>query len=184
VWLTVDCLRTLTERRSLKNSSTAAGVHIHGNSGPRREPRVVAPRSRRQPDGAGRTSTRCIWPDPTVPAAETAGALRELVTEGKIGHVGVSNHNAAQMAEFSATLPVETLEPPYHPFRREIEDGELPYCRAHNIGPLAYGLLTGTLSTHTAFAAMIGAAQAGYSVAALSSSGFGAPAAGPSPAGM
>jgi aryl-alcohol dehydrogenase-like predicted oxidoreductase len=98
------------------------------------------------------------WPDPTVPAAETAGALRELVIEGKISHVGVSNYNAWQMAEFSATLPVETLQPPYHLFRREIEDSELPYCRAHDIGvlvygPLAHGLLTGTLSTRTAFAA-------------------------------
>jgi aryl-alcohol dehydrogenase-like predicted oxidoreductase len=97
------------------------------------------------------------WPDPVVPAAETAGALRELIAEGKIGHVGVSNYNAAQMAEFSATLPVETLQPPYHLFRREIEDEVLPYCRAHNIGvlvygPLAHGLLTGTLSAHTAFA--------------------------------
>lgn len=98
------------------------------------------------------------WPDPVVPAAETAGALRELIAEGKIGHVGVSNYNAAQMAQFSATLPVETLQPPYHLFRREIEDEVLPYCRAHNIGvlvygPLAHGLLTGTLSAHTAFAA-------------------------------
>jgi aryl-alcohol dehydrogenase-like predicted oxidoreductase len=98
------------------------------------------------------------WPDPTVPAAETAGALREVVSDGKIGHVGVPNYNAVQMAEFSATLPVETLQPPYHLFRREIEDGELPYCRAHNIGvlvygPLAHGLLTGTVSTHAAFAA-------------------------------
>jgi aryl-alcohol dehydrogenase-like predicted oxidoreductase len=97
------------------------------------------------------------WPDPTVPAAETAGALRDLVAEGKIGHVGVSNYNAAQMAEFSATLPVETLQPPYHLFRREIEGEVLPYCRAHNVGvlvygPLAHGLLTGTLSAHTAFA--------------------------------
>ena len=33
------------------------------------------------------------WPDPTVPAAETAGALRDLITTGKIGHVGVSNYN-------------------------------------------------------------------------------------------
>jgi aryl-alcohol dehydrogenase-like predicted oxidoreductase len=98
------------------------------------------------------------WPDPNVPAAETAGALRDLVTEGKIGHVGVSNYNTAQMSEFSATLAVETLQPPYHLFRREIEDEVLPYCRAHNIGvlvygPLAHGLLTGTLTTDTAFAA-------------------------------
>ena len=97
------------------------------------------------------------WPDPAVPAAETAGALRELIAEGKIGHVGVSNYSAAQMAEFSATLPVETIQPPYHLFRREIEDDVLPYCREHDIGvlvygPLAHGLLTGTLSAHTAFA--------------------------------
>jgi aryl-alcohol dehydrogenase-like predicted oxidoreductase len=96
------------------------------------------------------------WPDVTVPPAETAGALDELITEGKIGHVGVSNYNSAQMAEFSATLPVETLQPPYHLFRREIEDEVLPYCDANNIGvlvygPLAHGLLTGTLSVHTAF---------------------------------
>lgn len=97
------------------------------------------------------------WPDPTVPAAETAGALRELITEGKVRHVGVSNYDVTQMAEFSVTLPVETLQPPYHLFRREIEDDVLPYCRAHDIGvlvygPLAHGLLTGTLSVHTEFA--------------------------------
>jgi aryl-alcohol dehydrogenase-like predicted oxidoreductase len=96
------------------------------------------------------------WPDPTVPAAETAGALSDLITEGKIGHVGVSNYSSAQMAEFSATLPVEALQPPYHLFRREIEDEVLPYCVNNNIGvlvygPLAHGLLTGTMSVHTAF---------------------------------
>jgi aryl-alcohol dehydrogenase-like predicted oxidoreductase len=96
------------------------------------------------------------WPDPKVPAAETAGALRDLITEGKIGHVGVSNYNTAQMQEFSATVAVETLQPPYHLFRREIEDEILPYCRAQDIGvlvygPLAHGLLTGTLNGHNRF---------------------------------
>jgi aryl-alcohol dehydrogenase-like predicted oxidoreductase len=96
------------------------------------------------------------WPDPAVPAAETAGALRDLIAEGKIRHAGVSNYSSAQMAEFSAALPVETLQPPYHLFRREIEDEVLPYCLDNNIGvmvygPLAHGLLTGTLSVHTAF---------------------------------
>ena len=98
------------------------------------------------------------WPDPKVPAAETAGVLGELVAEGKIGHVGVSNYSAAQMAAFAETLPVETLQPPYHLFRRDIEASALPYTRAHNIGvlvygPLAHGLLTGTLTEDTAFAA-------------------------------
>jgi aryl-alcohol dehydrogenase-like predicted oxidoreductase len=97
------------------------------------------------------------WPDPKVPAAETAGALRELVAEGKIAHVGVSNYGAVEMAEFAATLPVETVQPPYHLFRRrEIEHDVLPYARAHDVGvlvygPLAHGLLTGTMTEDTAF---------------------------------
>jgi len=98
------------------------------------------------------------WPDPKVPLAETAGALSELVAEGKISHVGVSNYDTAQLTEFAATLPVETLQPPYHLFRRGIEQDVLPYSREHNIGvlvygPLAHGLLTGTMSEHTTFAA-------------------------------
>lgn len=97
------------------------------------------------------------WPDGGVPVAETAGALGELVAEGKIGHVGVSNYDAAQMAEFAATLPVETLQPPYHLFRRDIEHQVLPYTSEHNIGvlvygPLAHGLLTGTMTENTRFA--------------------------------
>jgi aryl-alcohol dehydrogenase-like predicted oxidoreductase len=97
------------------------------------------------------------WPDPKVPFAQTAETLAELVKSGKIRHVGVSNFNAAQMEEFSQTLPVETLQPPYHLFRREIEDSILPYARANDIGvlvygPLAHGLLTGALKPDTRFA--------------------------------
>jgi len=79
------------------------------------------------------------WPDPKVPFAETAGALADLKAAGKIRHVGVSNYDAAQMAEFSRTLPVETLQPVYHMFRRDIEESVLPYTKAHGIGVLAYG---------------------------------------------
>jgi len=97
------------------------------------------------------------WPDPRVPAVETAVALAELVAEGKIRHVGVSNYDAAQLAEFAVTLPVGTLQPPYHLFRRDIEGEVLPYCREHNVGvlvygPLAHGLLTATMSENTRFA--------------------------------
>src|SRR5690348_11884478 len=97
------------------------------------------------------------WPDPNVPFAQTAETLAELVKAGKIRHVGVSNFNAAQMQEFSQTLPVETLQPPYHLFRRDIEDSILPYTRSHDIGvlvygPLAHGLLTGALKPGTTFA--------------------------------
>ena len=91
------------------------------------------------------------WPDPAVPFADTAETLAKLVADGKIRHVGVSNFDAAQMAEFSATLPVETLQPPYHLFRRDIEASILPYAAANDIGvlvygPLAHGLLGGHLT--------------------------------------
>jgi aryl-alcohol dehydrogenase-like predicted oxidoreductase len=95
------------------------------------------------------------WPDPNVPFSETAGALQELVEEGKIRHVGVSNFDAVQMADFAETRPVETLQPPYDLFRRD-SDRDLPYCASHDIGvlaygPLAHGLLTGTIDEHTQF---------------------------------
>ena len=98
------------------------------------------------------------WPDPKVPLAETAAALQGLVDEGKIRHVGVSNFDAKQMAAFAQGRPVETLQPPYHLFRRDIEAEVLPYCREHDIGvlaygPLAHGLLTGALDEDTKFAA-------------------------------
>jgi aryl-alcohol dehydrogenase-like predicted oxidoreductase len=98
------------------------------------------------------------WPDPDTPFAETAGALGELIAEGKIRHVGVSNFDAGQIEEFSRTTPVETLQPPYHLFRREVEADVLPYAREHDIGvlvygPLAHGLLSGAMSEETSFAA-------------------------------
>jgi aryl-alcohol dehydrogenase-like predicted oxidoreductase len=96
------------------------------------------------------------WPDPDTPAEETAGALQELVDEGKIRHAGVSNYDVAQMAEFARTRPVETLQPPYHLFRRGIEDEILPYTIAEDIGVLVYsplgsGLLTGALTPRSTF---------------------------------
>jgi aryl-alcohol dehydrogenase-like predicted oxidoreductase len=98
------------------------------------------------------------WPDPDTPFAETAVALGELIAEGKIRHVGVSNFDARQIDEFARTTPVETLQPPYHLFRREVEADLLPYSREHDIGvlvygPLAHGLLSGTMSEETTFAA-------------------------------
>jgi aryl-alcohol dehydrogenase-like predicted oxidoreductase len=96
------------------------------------------------------------WPDPEVPFAETAGALEEFVQEGKARYIGVSNFDAAQMAEFGRARKVDALQPPYHLFRREIEGEILPFCREHGIGvlvysPLAHGLLTGKFDESTEF---------------------------------
>ena len=96
------------------------------------------------------------WPDRDTPFEETAGALEELVEEGKIRHVGVSNFDAGEMEAFERGRPVETNQPPYHLFRRDIEEDVLPYCREHDIGvlvygPLAHGLLSGKFDRETEF---------------------------------
>jgi aryl-alcohol dehydrogenase-like predicted oxidoreductase len=98
------------------------------------------------------------WPDPGIPFAETAAGLEDLVQEGKVRHVGVSNYDTTQVAEFAETRPVETIQPPYHLFRRDVETSLLPYAREHDIGvlvygPLAHGLLTGSMDEDTTFAA-------------------------------
>jgi aryl-alcohol dehydrogenase-like predicted oxidoreductase len=94
------------------------------------------------------------WPDPDTPVEETAGALDELVREGKIRYVGVSNFDVEQMAGFERTRKVDSLQPPYHLFRREIEDDVLPWCRENGVGvlaygPLAHGLLSGRMTPDT-----------------------------------
>jgi len=96
------------------------------------------------------------WPDLHTPPQETAEALAELVANGKIRHVGLSNYDADQMETFGQFGAVHTLQPPYHLFHREIEETVLPYTTAHDIGvlvygPLAHGLLSGRLTESTAF---------------------------------
>lgn len=96
------------------------------------------------------------WPDPKTPFEETASVLAALVAEGMVRHVGVSNFGVAQMEAFSQTLPIETLQPPYHLFRRDIEADVLPYALANDIGvlvygPLAHGLLSGQLHPDAVF---------------------------------
>ena len=97
------------------------------------------------------------WPDPGTPYAETAGAVADLVAAGKIRHFGVSNFDAGQLEEFSRVMQVETLQPPYDLFRRDIEASVLPYARARDIGVLVYGalahgLLSGAMTEETRFA--------------------------------
>ncbi len=97
------------------------------------------------------------WPDPATPFEETASAIAQLVKEGKVRHVGVSNFDTVQVEAFNAVLPVETVQPPYSLFRRDIERQLLPYVVAHDIGvlvygPLAHGLMSGELGPSTRFA--------------------------------
>jgi aryl-alcohol dehydrogenase-like predicted oxidoreductase len=97
------------------------------------------------------------WPDPATPIATTAETLNEFVREGLVRFVGVSNYDARQMATFQGVRPIDTLQPPYHLFRRDIERTILPFAREHGIGvlvygPLAHGLLSGRMTEDTTFA--------------------------------
>ena len=98
------------------------------------------------------------WPDPAVPITTTAETLDGFVREGLVRFVGVSNYDPSQMTTFQQVRPIDTLQPPYHLFRRDIEKTVLPFAQEHGIGtlvygPLAHGLLSGRMTTETTFAA-------------------------------
>jgi len=98
------------------------------------------------------------WPDPRTPVEETATVMADFVQEGKVRYVGVSNFDAGQMGAFEKTRKLDSLQPPYSLFVRDIERELLPYCQAHHIavfvyGPLAHGLLAGGFSADTTFSA-------------------------------
>jgi aryl-alcohol dehydrogenase-like predicted oxidoreductase len=97
------------------------------------------------------------WPDPATPIATTAETLDRFVSEGLVRHVGVSNYDPRQMTEFQRVRPIDTLQPPYHLFRRDIEKTVLRFAQEHGIGvlvygPLAHGLLSGRMTEDTTFA--------------------------------
>jgi aryl-alcohol dehydrogenase-like predicted oxidoreductase len=96
------------------------------------------------------------WPDPATPVGATAEALDDFVRDGKVRSIGVSNCDAGQLADFQRVRPLDTLQPPYHLFRRDIEQSILPYAAEHGIGvlvygPMAHGLLGGRMTATTTF---------------------------------
>ncbi|MBD2682056.1 MULTISPECIES: aldo/keto reductase [Nostoc] len=83
-----------------------------------------------------------------VPIEETMSALNFLKKQGKIRAIGVSNFSRAQLAEAANYGRIDSLQPPYSLFWRQVEKDAQPYCIEHNISilaysPLAQGLLTG-----------------------------------------
>ena len=96
-------------------------------------------------------------PDENVPIAESAGALKELMDEGKTLSVGVSNFTLAQLEAFAAECPIAAYQPPYNMLQRQIEADTLPWCRRHGVSVLVYwpllkGLLAGRLGRDHVFA--------------------------------
>ena len=87
-------------------------------------------------------------PNEAVPIAETLGAMDELVREGKVRYLGVSNFSAPQLEEAEAAAHFVSVQNEYSLLRREIEREVIPVCERLGIAvipyfPLASGLLTG-----------------------------------------
>jgi aryl-alcohol dehydrogenase-like predicted oxidoreductase len=87
-------------------------------------------------------------PDGVTPIAETIEAMLELVEEGTVRAIGVSNFTAEQLDEAVQAGPVAALENRYNLLERDAEADVLPRCAELGVGfipyfPLASGLLTG-----------------------------------------
>lgn len=83
-----------------------------------------------------------------VPIEETMSALNKLKEQGKIRAIGVSNFSRSQLEEASQYGRIDSLQPAYSLFWRQVEKDSQPYCVDNNISLLAYsslaqGLLTG-----------------------------------------
>jgi aryl-alcohol dehydrogenase-like predicted oxidoreductase len=90
-------------------------------------------------------------PDPAVPIEDTVGAMAELVADGLIGHLGLSEGSADTIRRAAAVHPIAAVQSEWSVFSRDIERAVLPACREFGIGvvpysPLGRGLLTGTLT--------------------------------------
>ena len=94
--------------------------------------------------------------DPDVPIEEVAGTVRQLITEGKVGHFGLSEASADTLRRAHAVQPVTALQSEYSLWARDPEAEILPACQELGIGfvpwsPLGQGFLTGKVSATTSF---------------------------------
>ena len=92
------------------------------------------------------------WPPDDETAVEdywtTLASLRD---EGKVAHIGVSNHDVAQLERAEAITHVETLQPPFSAIERGSAADVIPWCYQHDTGVIVYspmqaGLLTGSFT--------------------------------------
>ncbi len=90
--------------------------------------------------------------DPNVPIEETVGAMAELVQEGKIGHIGLSEASAETIRRAHKEHPITAVQTEYSMWTRDVEAEILPTCRELGIGfvpysPLGRGFLSGRFTS-------------------------------------
>jgi aryl-alcohol dehydrogenase-like predicted oxidoreductase len=90
--------------------------------------------------------------DPSVPIEETVGGMAELVKEGKVRHIGLSEAGPATLIRAAKTAPISALQSEYSLWERDVEEEILATCRANGIGfvpysPLGRGFLSGDINS-------------------------------------
>ncbi len=95
--------------------------------------------------------------DPNVPIEEVAGAVKELIKEGKVKHFGLSEAGAKTIRRAHAVQPVTALQSEYSLWTRQHEKEIIPTLEELGIGfvpfsPLGKGFLTGQMNENTKFA--------------------------------
>jgi aryl-alcohol dehydrogenase-like predicted oxidoreductase len=98
------------------------------------------------------------WPDRATPFDETLGALDELVAQGKVRFVALSNFRVDELDACRRLGRLDVVQCVHGLFDRRMEADVLPWCAANDVGflgygALAYGLLSGTLPADHAFPA-------------------------------
>ncbi len=96
--------------------------------------------------------------DPDVPMEDVAGVVKDLITQGKVRHFGLSEAGAVSIRRAHAVQPVTALQSEYSLWTREPERDVLPVLEELGIGlvcfsPLGKGFLTGKIDTTTSFGA-------------------------------
>ena len=86
--------------------------------------------------------------DPKVPIEETVGGMAQLVKEGKVRYIGLSEAGADTLRRAASVHPIAALQTEYSIWERDVEEDILPACREPNIGfvpysPLGRGFLAG-----------------------------------------
>lgn len=96
------------------------------------------------------------WQESTTPISETMAALMELKEEGKIRAIGVSNASIEQIEEYRKAGQLDSDQERYSMLDRNMDSGQMNYCKEHNIAvlpysPMALGLLTGKIDPDRKF---------------------------------
>ncbi len=94
--------------------------------------------------------------DPAVPIEDTVGAMAELVAQGKVRHLGLSEASAASIRRAAAVHPIAALQSEWSLWTRDVEREVLGVAREHGIGivpfsPLGRGFLTGAITSPADF---------------------------------